>query len=789
MVTQRREPVVQALQTELRHLRDLTGRDAAAAATAAPRAAVPDLQTPLTELSVDVPEFVRRLRHTLRVADVTLRAYQQQVLPAARAAPDHGKALADRLQDASLQTQRYAPLAAALADAAVRLDDYHATPAAIMDAMAARYGLDHFVAAHDEEGMPQSVTLCGRVFVLDAELGADGRAQRVSLSYATEGAASAAMEQCLLRGLQAVGTFRPPARASTPPRPWTPAQLMRNVGILARYDRLSHAAPLDVYRVLSMLERDLALIHTLERQHGAALDRVVREGHGLPMAYDGTLTLDLLFLAHPMHLARLQGAPNADCAAPGAPAYRIAFDVVTGPVAPFLTMPKLAGAVVVAAAAATDAATDAAAADVADVPRRPLAILGGPNTLHLLDAVGAPDRHVTRAPLSLALVLHPDHGQPPLVVPVAMLRALVDRIRGCRAAVADPESDGADGETHPATATEDGTFWCFERALATASPASKPTAAPAGGFLAMLSPRLVSAGTAAYCPVPAPPASGADASTAGWLGFRVDPSVVAAMAQCPAVAVSRIPLGSGGLHAVRPVLDVLRRAALFEALLASTRLAGDRPAAARGHGPGVGDDDDDDADAEASPHEAPRERVRWLELSHVVPCEALAWRMLVPTAPYVAFVWIGIRDTLEPALQLCHTVPAAGTPTAAHRLAWGDAARAQAILAATWSIPLAVQALPTAMSRFGGAAAPAMDLKAFLLRGKVLQLYRDLTRHLKYMDAADRAYYRDWIRSDFEHYRHEPNRDKIESLLKQGQIQLRTLSKTVVLSKARYRDD
>ncbi|KAI8922688.1 LYR motif-containing protein 2 [Entophlyctis helioformis] len=80
-----------------------------------------------------------------------------------------------------------------------------------------------------------------------------------------------------------------------------------------------------------------------------------------------------------------------------------------------------------------------------------------------------------------------------------------------------------------------------------------------------------------------------------------------------------------------------------------------------------------------------------------------------------------------------------------------------------------------------------MDLKQFMTRGRVLQLYRDILRTTHNIDPNDKEYVRQWARSDFERYRFEKDPDRIQTLLTQGKVQLRTLENSVILSKRKWK--
>ncbi|KAF9086610.1 hypothetical protein BGX29_007559 [Mortierella sp. GBA35] len=75
------------------------------------------------------------------------------------------------------------------------------------------------------------------------------------------------------------------------------------------------------------------------------------------------------------------------------------------------------------------------------------------------------------------------------------------------------------------------------------------------------------------------------------------------------------------------------------------------------------------------------------------------------------------------------------------------------------------------------------NLEYFLTRARVLSLYREIQRTLKGVkDPRDRQELQHWARSDFEHYRHEKNPDKIKSLISQGKHQFHALQTNLTLS-------
>ncbi|KAF9940377.1 hypothetical protein BGZ67_007854 [Mortierella alpina] len=85
-------------------------------------------------------------------------------------------------------------------------------------------------------------------------------------------------------------------------------------------------------------------------------------------------------------------------------------------------------------------------------------------------------------------------------------------------------------------------------------------------------------------------------------------------------------------------------------------------------------------------------------------------------------------------------------------------------------------AVPSSLSR-------ASRRIQFLTRARVLSLYREIHRTLKDIkDPRDRKDLQTWARSDFEHYRHEKNPDKIKSLISQGKHQFHALQTNLSLS-------
>ncbi|KAI8099524.1 uncharacterized protein BX664DRAFT_321508 [Halteromyces radiatus] len=75
-----------------------------------------------------------------------------------------------------------------------------------------------------------------------------------------------------------------------------------------------------------------------------------------------------------------------------------------------------------------------------------------------------------------------------------------------------------------------------------------------------------------------------------------------------------------------------------------------------------------------------------------------------------------------------------------------------------------------------------MSLNHFLLRGQVISLYRKFMRCTKGMNKNDATELRQWIRTDFERYRHEHDLDKIKNLITAGQHQMHTLQGSVSMA-------
>ncbi|KAJ3068925.1 LYR motif-containing protein 2 [Podochytrium sp. JEL0797] len=78
---------------------------------------------------------------------------------------------------------------------------------------------------------------------------------------------------------------------------------------------------------------------------------------------------------------------------------------------------------------------------------------------------------------------------------------------------------------------------------------------------------------------------------------------------------------------------------------------------------------------------------------------------------------------------------------------------------------------------------PQMDLKQFMLRMRVLGLYRDITRTLKSVsDPSERQFIREWARSDFERARLETDSEHIKYLLSTGKASYHHLQSNLQMS-------
>ncbi|XP_061225765.1 LYR motif-containing protein 2 isoform X2 [Neopsephotus bourkii] len=79
----------------------------------------------------------------------------------------------------------------------------------------------------------------------------------------------------------------------------------------------------------------------------------------------------------------------------------------------------------------------------------------------------------------------------------------------------------------------------------------------------------------------------------------------------------------------------------------------------------------------------------------------------------------------------------------------------------------------------------ALNLKQFLRRQQVLQLYRKILRAIREVPAeADRRYLKDWAREDFRRNKDATDEDAIRMMITQGNMQLQELQRTLKLAKS-----
>ncbi|ELU00289.1 hypothetical protein CAPTEDRAFT_184234 [Capitella teleta] len=77
----------------------------------------------------------------------------------------------------------------------------------------------------------------------------------------------------------------------------------------------------------------------------------------------------------------------------------------------------------------------------------------------------------------------------------------------------------------------------------------------------------------------------------------------------------------------------------------------------------------------------------------------------------------------------------------------------------------------------------SLSLKQFMLRGQVLQLYRDFFRCLKQLPSkADRNDMTQWVKDDFKSNKNMQDEEAIKMMITRGKIQLRELRKMANLS-------
>ncbi|KAI8321612.1 hypothetical protein GQ54DRAFT_297877 [Martensiomyces pterosporus] len=71
---------------------------------------------------------------------------------------------------------------------------------------------------------------------------------------------------------------------------------------------------------------------------------------------------------------------------------------------------------------------------------------------------------------------------------------------------------------------------------------------------------------------------------------------------------------------------------------------------------------------------------------------------------------------------------------------------------------------------------PALSFQQFIQRGKVRAMYRKYMRLTKRIpDKQNRREMREWIRSDFDRYRHETDSRRVEVLLAQASRQYKEM--------------
>ncbi|XP_046984790.1 LYR motif-containing protein 2 [Schistocerca americana] len=79
-----------------------------------------------------------------------------------------------------------------------------------------------------------------------------------------------------------------------------------------------------------------------------------------------------------------------------------------------------------------------------------------------------------------------------------------------------------------------------------------------------------------------------------------------------------------------------------------------------------------------------------------------------------------------------------------------------------------------------------MNLKQFMLRQKVLKLYRDILREIRRVpDEGSKAELRLWARSDFRKYQNEKDEYAIKMLIFNGERSLKELKQSIELSSAK----
>ncbi|XP_014260387.1 LYR motif-containing protein 2 [Cimex lectularius] len=79
---------------------------------------------------------------------------------------------------------------------------------------------------------------------------------------------------------------------------------------------------------------------------------------------------------------------------------------------------------------------------------------------------------------------------------------------------------------------------------------------------------------------------------------------------------------------------------------------------------------------------------------------------------------------------------------------------------------------------------PPMDLKQFMLRQRVLKLYRDIFRSIKEVPSnEDRIELKNWARNDFKANKHHTDEVAIKMMIKYGERCLKELKQNLYLSR------
>ncbi|GLH07162.1 LYR motif-containing protein 2 [Gryllus bimaculatus] len=76
-----------------------------------------------------------------------------------------------------------------------------------------------------------------------------------------------------------------------------------------------------------------------------------------------------------------------------------------------------------------------------------------------------------------------------------------------------------------------------------------------------------------------------------------------------------------------------------------------------------------------------------------------------------------------------------------------------------------------------------MNLRQFMVRGRVLKLYREFLRSIKEIpDQSSKQELFDWVHKDFRKFMHETDEFKIRSLIVNGERSLKELQQNLELS-------